>query len=88
MNKDTKNHDDARGLIDLHDIEENDQLRKEIFAFINDLRHRGHTFREIVPRLRYYADYCENHAKECDRWDYTPSSSDVVLPPGGPDDDE
>lgn len=71
---------DETRLTDEYDIDAQDELDEAIFEFINHLRRQGYSFREIVPRLRENADYCEEHAEKCDRWDETLGAGDIVLP--------
>lgn len=67
-------------LTDEYDIDDHDELRQELFDHVQDLRKRGHTPKEIVPRLRDIADALEDHFEGRDSWDQCPAEKDVVLP--------
>lgn len=52
---------DNNPLVDEHDIDEKDELHRELFDHVLDLRSRGHTPKEITPRLREIANSLEEH---------------------------
>lgn len=70
----------AESLIDQYDIDETDELYGELFDHVQDLRKRGHTPKEITPRLRRLADALEDHFGDHALWDKCPAEKNVVLP--------
>lgn len=74
-----------RALVDEHDIDESDELYGELFDHVQELRKRGATPKELVPRLRELADDLEDHFGENSLWDKAPVDKDPVLPPGDGD---
>lgn len=68
-----------KSIVDEHDIEDRDELYGELFDHAQELRRRGYTPKEIVPRLRELADSIEDHFEGTSSWDQCPAEKDVDL---------
>ena len=71
---------DREAITERFDIDEEDNLYSELFQHAQELRTRGYSPSEIVPRLRRLADRYEDHFGGRDSWTEGPQDKDVTLP--------